>query len=78
MKIGAAGSKIKIGAAGSKIKIGAPGSEIKIGKCGPGNVMQKLERMSQKKIPNHWRKEIRQWVCSSTGMPCTEQVQMML
>ena len=81
-RIGAAGSKIraagsKIGAAGSKI--GAASSKIGAVKNGwPGDVQQKLERMSTKKSPNHWRKEIRQWVCSSTGIPCAELVQMML
>ena len=83
-KIGAAGSKMgaavsniraagsKIGAAGSKI--GAAGSK----NCWPGDVQQKLERVSTKKSPNHWRKEIQQWVCSSTGIVCAELVQMML
>ena len=93
-KIGALGSKIgapriralgrKIGALGRKIgalgsKIGAPGIRALGSKIrAPGDVQEKLERMSAKKSPNHWRKEIRQWVCPSTGIACAELVQMML
>ena len=88
-KIRATGSKIReagseIGAAGSKIratgsKIGAASSKIGAIENGwPENVQQKLERMSTRKSPNHWREEIRQWVCSSRGIPCAELVQIML